>query len=178
MEFEVLGWPPGGPRLQLDHRRFAYAGKFVITRTGKAVARNDGEVLGASAFDPDRTDGTVLRIRYVTVRRDRQGEGIGARLLAFTADRAHDRGFDRIRIAVNNPVAYQAAYRSGFGFTGEETGLAELVLDHPGDRSSATYRRGLARFLEREDLSASFRHFVRSRLAASTPDPLIPPEPT
>lgn len=178
MEFEVLGWPPDGPRLQLDHRRFAYAGKFVITRTGKAVARSDGDVLGASAFDPDRTDGTVLRIRYVTVRRDRQGEGIGARLLAFTADRAHDRGFDRIRIAVNNPIAYQAAYRAGFGFTGEGTGLAELVLAHPGDRSEPSYRRGLARFLEREDLAASTRRFVRSRMTASLPEPVLPPEPT
>lgn len=177
MEFEVLGWPPDGPRLKLDHRRFGYAGKFVLTRTGKAVARKDEEVLGASAFDPDRTDGSVLRIRYVAVRRDRQGEGIGAKLLAFTADRGHDRGFDRIRIAVNNPVAYQAAYRAGFGFTGEGTGLAELVLDHPGDRSEATYRGGLARFLEREDLATSTRDFVRSRLTASTPDPVLPPEP-
>ena len=95
VEFAALGGPDGGPALDLDHERFAYAGKFVVTSTGKAVAREvdptdgpadsrapgDGEVLAATAFDLDRTDPSVVRIRYVTVRRDRRGDGLGARLL-------------------------------------------------------------------------------------------------
>ncbi|ERH03826.1 MAG: hypothetical protein J07HR59_00951, partial [Halorubrum sp. J07HR59] len=37
MEFTVLGWPPEAPTLRLDFRTFAYAGKFVMSTTGKAV---------------------------------------------------------------------------------------------------------------------------------------------
>jgi GNAT superfamily N-acetyltransferase len=89
------------------------------------------DVLGAASFDPDRTEPAVLRIRYVTVRRDRRGERLGSRLLAFVAATAAERGFDRVRIAVNNPFAYEAAARAGFAWTGAETGLAELVCEAP-----------------------------------------------
>ncbi|WP_255149952.1 GNAT family N-acetyltransferase [Halorarius halobius] len=170
MEFALLGWPPDGPTLRLDWERFSYAGKFVMSATGKAVVREgeptDGEfddhVLGAVAFNEDRTDAGALWLRYVTVREDRRGEGLGARLCAFTAARAEARGYERVRIAVNNPFAYEALYKAGFGFTGRETGLAELVLERPGDRSTDRYRGGLARFRER-DLSASERAFLDAR---------------
>jgi GNAT superfamily N-acetyltransferase len=160
MEFALLGWPPAGPTLRLDYRRFAYAGKFVLGSTGKAVVREgergtgeyDDHVLAAASFGPDRTDADRLVVRYVTVRDDRQGEGLGARLLAFVADRATDR-YDRVRIAVNNPAAYVAAHRAGFAFTGRETGLAELVCERPADRPAASdadaYRSGLDRYRER-----------------------------
>jgi len=132
MECILLGWPPDGPTLSLDHERFAYAGKFVMSATGKAVAREDGTV-GAVAFSADRTDETCLRLRYVTVRDDRRGEGIGPRLLRFVSERAREHGYESVRIAVNNPFAYEACSRAGFAFTGQETGLAELVLDYrPG----------------------------------------------
>ena len=93
MEFALLGWPPDSPTLHLDYRRFAYAGKFVVGSTGKAVVQAgekrdseyDDHVLAAASFSPDRTDDDCLCIRYVTVRDDRQGEGLGARLLAFVA---------------------------------------------------------------------------------------------
>ncbi|MFB6108669.1 MAG: GNAT family N-acetyltransferase [Haloplanus sp.] len=168
MEFVVLGWPPDGPTLRLDYRRFAYAGKFVMTATGKAVARDpteavpegeyDEAVHAAVAFNEDRTDETTLWVRYVTVRADRRGEGLGPRLLAFVADRAARRGYDRVRIAVNNPFAYQAAFRAGFGFTGEETGIAELVCERPGPRDRATYQSGLDRYRARDldDPEAAF----------------------
>ncbi|MDZ7746067.1 MAG: hypothetical protein U5K28_05970 [Halobacteriales archaeon] len=42
MEFETLGDATGGPKLRLNWRRFSYAGKFVMTNTGKAIFR-DGE---------------------------------------------------------------------------------------------------------------------------------------
>ncbi|RQG99780.1 GNAT family N-acetyltransferase [Natrarchaeobius oligotrophus] len=141
MNCELLGWPSDGPKLRLDHERFSYAGKFVMTNTGKAVARNaDGDVVAAASFNEDRTDERTLWIRYVTVDRDRRGEGIGPELLALVRERALSRGYDRLRIAVNNPFAYEALYRTGFGYTGETTGIAELLLEYPpplerGDRS-------------------------------------------
>ena len=187
---EFVGWPEDDPILDLDHERFAYAGKFVMSDTGKAVLRDDGgnrgeggdggerderdergeeEILAAASFSPDRTDDTVLRIRYITVRRDRRGEGFGPRLAGFVARQAFERGYERVKIAVNNPYAYQALYRAGFGFTGEETGLAELVLARPGDRSADAYHAGLERFRER-DLDGEQRTFVERRLNAAPPD--------
>ena len=220
IEYVVLGGPEDGPTLRLDHECFAYAGKFVLSTTGKAVARTiragdpvpsarhraaggeaghagdeyDDDVLAAVAFDRDRTDATVLRIRYVTVRRDRRGEGLGSRLLAFVAKRAladaagaageadalvriatEAEPVRIVRIAVNNPFAYEAAYKAGFGYTGERTGLAELRCDRPGDRSPERYREGLAAFRERESLGASERAFLADRLRAGPPPTVEPP---
>ncbi|MFC5366694.1 GNAT family N-acetyltransferase [Salinirubrum litoreum] len=165
LELALLGWPGEERTLRLDYRRFSYAGKFVVGRTGKAVVRRravesaagnsapvtdadlppldeplppgldadefDTDVVAAVAFSPDRTDSGTLWLRYVTVRQDRRGEGLGPRLVRFVTDRAHDRGYDRVRIAVNNPFAYEALHKAGFAWTGGETGLAELVLEHP-----------------------------------------------
>ena len=179
METTLLGWPSDGPTLRLDHRRFSYAGKFVMSNTGKAVVREDdgesggGEVIAAVAFNEDRTDAATLWLRYVTVRADRRGEGIGPRLLAFVRDRARERGYDRVRIAVNNPFAYEACYRVGFGYTGRRTGIAELVLEHPdpGDRSREVYQRGLDAFDERE-LSADEEAFLDQKRDADPPERL------
>lgn len=210
MELEVLGWPPDGPKLRLDYERFSYAGKFVMTNTGKAVVRTSGDgdsgqraarstaesegviddqsddwdddVLAAASFNEDRTDGETLWIRYVTVAQSRRGEGIGPKLLRFVRDRAIDRGYARVRIAVNNPFAYEALYRTGFRFTGETTGLAELVLEYRVEggtgegevddssettdfpyRETADYRDGLDLFRER-DLSEKEESFLDNRL--------------
>ncbi len=81
-------------------------------------------------------------LRYVTVHADRRGEGIGPQLARFTTRRIHERDYQRVKIAVNNPYAYQALYRAGFGFTGEETGIAELVLEHPKP-NEGQYQDGL-----------------------------------
>jgi GNAT superfamily N-acetyltransferase len=167
----VLGWPADSPRLDLDHERFAYAGKFVTGRTGVAVARGDGgDVLAAVSFDPDRTDETTLRLRYVTVRADRRGERLGPRLCAFVARRARERGYDRVAIAVNSPFAFVALYRAGFGATGERTGVAEhvLVRPDPTGRDPETYRAGLAAFAER-DLPDGARRFVEARRDGDPP---------
>jgi predicted N-acetyltransferase YhbS len=165
MEYAVLGWPPDGPQLRLDHERFSYAGKFVMTNTGKAVARervdqdddvaetaNGGrETVAAVAFNEDRTDETTLWLRYISVRVDRRGEGIGPRLAAFVTDRASERGYERCRIAVNNAFAYQALYRAGFAFTGAETGVAELLLETSAPRDPETYQAGLDVFRGRDN---------------------------
>jgi GNAT superfamily N-acetyltransferase len=207
MEPRLLGWPEAGPTLRLDHRRFSYAGKFVMSNTGKAVIRDadradegalsgpsvseppgeptppgdapdsvgkyDTDVLAAVAFNEDRTDPDVLWIRYVTLREDLRGEGLGPQLCRFLARRGADRGYDRLRIAVNNPFAYEALYRAGFSFTGEETGIAELVLERPAatpapDRSAATYQAGLDAYRAR-DLSAAERAFLERRRGSSPP---------
>ncbi len=175
----LLDWPDDDPRLDLDHERFAYAGKFVTGRTGVAIARaardSDGneaerDVLAAVSFSPDRTDETTLRLRYVTVRKDRRGERLGPRLCAFVARRARTRGYDRVAIAVNNPFAFVALYRAGFGATGEQTGMAErvLVAPDPTDRDPAAYRKGLAAFAER-DLPEAARAFVERRRDGEPP---------
>jgi GNAT superfamily N-acetyltransferase len=175
MEFAVLGWPPDGPTLDLDHRRFAYAGNFVVGDTGKAVARSDGSVVAAAAFSPDRTDEDTLRCRYITVRRDRQGDGIGPRLLGFVVKRAREHGYRSVLIAVNNPYAYVAAYRAGFAFTGEETGVAETVLEAGGPRDAERYRDGLLTVAAR-DLPADIEAFVERRLESGVPAVVESPE--
>ncbi len=182
MELVLLGWPEDGPTLRLDHERFSYAGKFVMSSTGKAVARataadsaQDGDILGAVSFDPDRTDPATLRCRYVTVRADHRGDGIGPRLLRFTATQAEQRGFERVTIAVNNPFAYEASYRAGFAFTGETTGIAELVCAYPPrDRSRQRYQAGLDHYRQR-DLSEHEETFLEKRRDAAPPDPIEPP---
>ncbi len=163
MNFELLGHPPDAPTLRLDHERFAYAGKFVMSNTGKAVARDpeeppasrDGQtttagLVGATSFSQDYDDPDRTHIRYVTVREDRRGEGIGPRLLRFTADTL-GRQFESVAIAVNNPIAYQAAYCAGFVWTGRETGMAELLLSYdPGAGTVDRYRAGFAVFAKRD----------------------------
>jgi GNAT superfamily N-acetyltransferase len=208
MEYALLGWPPDGPTLRLDHRRFAYAGKFVMSTTGKAVVRRaedegegnaggtadapptapdgvayDTDVVAAVAFDPDRTDGRLLRFRYITVRSDLKGEGVGPRLAAFVASRAGRRGYDRVAIAVNNPFAYEAMYKAGFAWTGRESGLAELVLARPAgplgdggaDPDPDRYRAGLDRYRER-DLGDPEASFLADRVDADPPAPVEVPD--
>ncbi|WP_137289731.1 GNAT family N-acetyltransferase [Natronorubrum halophilum] len=186
MEYDLLGWPPDGPKLRLDYQRFSYAGKFVMSNTGKAVARDDAEtertrgesdapIVAAVAFNEDRTDAGTLWLRYVTVDRERRGDGIAPSLLRFVRDRALERGYDRLRIAVNNPFAYEALYRSGFEYTGETTGIAELVLEHPaageGEYDAAKrYQAGLEEFRDR-DLSAEEEAFLEARRGSDPPDP-------
>jgi GNAT superfamily N-acetyltransferase len=172
---ELLGWPEDDPTLRLDHREFAYAGKFVMSKTGKAVAREDGAVAAAVAFDPDATDPETLVVRYVTTRQDRQGSGVGARLLAFVVARARDRGFGRVRIGVNNPFSYHAAWKAGFGYDGGTTGLAELVCATDAARTTETYQAGLDAFREREGLDPTEESFLEAKAGADPPtvvDPL------
>jgi GNAT superfamily N-acetyltransferase len=195
--FAVLGWSAAGPTLRLDHREFAYAGKFVMSGTGKAVAYrargasgagtgqddpdpSDPEaVLAAAAFDPDRTDPETLKIRYLTVRDDARGGALGARLAAFVAARAADRDFDRVAIGVNNAFSYEACYKAGFAWTGETSGIAELVLARPAggpaERGGERYRTGLDRFREREDLADAERAFLDAREGADPPALVEPP---
>ncbi|MDL5361108.1 GNAT family N-acetyltransferase [Halalkalicoccus sp. NIPERK01] len=169
MEPELLGWPPDGPQLELDYRTFSYAGKFVMTTTGKAVIRDGGEIRAAAAFNEDRTDDSTLWIRYITTHVDHRGEGLGPRLLAFVLDRARERGYGRVRIAVNNPFAYEACYRAGFSYTGRETGLAELVLEAPASAEREHYQEGHDAFRER-DLGESERAFLDRKRGADPPN--------
>ncbi len=148
MRYELLGEGPES-KLSLDHERFAYAGKFVVPGR-KAVAREQDTIIGAIAFSEDYARESAVRLRYVTVREDRRGEGTGSRLLRFTAARLAER-YNEVLIAANNPIAYQACYRAGFAFTGEETGIAEVLMRYqPEKRPSAPYREGFDVFRDRE----------------------------
>ncbi|MGM0606673.1 MAG: GNAT family N-acetyltransferase [Halobacteriota archaeon] len=187
MECVTLGWMGEDTSLRLDYRTFSYAGKFVVGTTGKAVIRAsnatdpatlelpalpsgidpeafDRTVLAAIAFNEDRTDATRLWLRYVTVRRDRRGEGLGPTLVAHVVSEAADREYGRVAIAVNNPFAYVALHKAGFGFTGRETGLAELVLERPSDAPARVdrdrYQRGLDIYRRREAVTRRERAFL------------------
>ena len=200
MEYAFLGWHDGeggGPRVRLDYRAFAYAGKFVTSSTGVAVVRDvtdplsldvdedeppqigDPAVVAAVAFNEDRTDSETLWLRYVTVRGDRRGEGVGPRLIAFVCKRAHERGYARCRIAVNNVFSYEALSKVGFAYTGRETGLAEVVLDRELRGEAAvdadTYQRGLDVFRER-DCSDAERAFLTAREGTGPPERVDAPE--
>ncbi len=188
MECALCGWPSDGPTLRLDYRQFSYAGKFVMSNTGKALIREpnattddengsefDEDIVAAVAFNADRTDSKTLWLRYVTVRTDRRGEGLGPKLCQFLADRADERGYGRLRIAVNNPFAYEASYKSGFVYTGETTGIAELVLERPAerperDRTMERYQSGLDRYRKR-DLSVAESAFLSRKRGSPPPKP-------
>lgn len=179
MECRTLGWPDDEPTVRLDYRVFSYAGKFVMTGTGKAVISDeraeetypidlpalpstvdpdvfDRSILAAIAFSPDRRDPDTLWLRYVTVRRDWRGEGLAPQLVEHVLRGAVDRGFDRASIAVNNSFAYEALYKVGFAFTGRTTGLAELVLERP--IGSADDRKTDAA-CDRERYQAGLEHY-------------------
>ena len=205
MEFTVLGAAGTGASCRLDYRAFAYAGKFVTGDTGKAVLETgdgsaaapawtpdrsvpetvdpadfDESVVAAVSFSPDRTDPTCCRLRYVTVHTARRGDGIGPMLIRRTVHWLADAGYDQIRIAVNNPFAYEALYKCGFAYTGEQTGLAELELARPAATVAATradagrYRAGLRQFCDDDtERSDAERTFLRSRLDDT--DPATPP---
>lgn len=192
--------PGEGETLRLDYRAFAYAGKFVVGGPGKSVIRTpdggpaapnwepdeplpdtvdpeafDEDVIAAVSFSPDRTDPDCCRLRYVTVHAARRGEGIGPRLIDETVSDLADDGFDRVKIAVNNPFAYEACHKCGFAYTGERTGLAELELERPTARPARVgperYRDGMAAFRETDgDLSRAERRFVAERLERGPPE--------
>jgi GNAT superfamily N-acetyltransferase len=153
--------------LELDADEFAYAGKFRVP-SRKAVTRSDdGEsIVAAISFSRDRADEDAVRVRYVTVREDRRGEGVGSSLLDFTAERLLEEN-GAVRISVNNPFSYAAARKAGFGWTGEETGLAELVMERPrpsdGGEASGRHEQALRTFAER-DLSEEEETYVRRKL--------------
>lgn len=195
MEYALVGEPGAGATLRLDYRAFAYAGKFVVGAPGKAVLRTpdgspavpewepdeplpstveacefDDEVVAAISFSPDRTDPACCRLRYVTVHVARRGEGLGPRLVDRTVERLAADGYDRVRIAVNNPFAYAALHKCGFAYTGERTGIAELELERPATEPVAEgdgerYRDGLRAFREGDrDLDPRERRFIADRL--------------
>lgn len=158
LEHEVIGW--SDTSLELDDS-FAYAGKFRVP-SGKVVTRdNDGETVAALSFSPDRADEEGVRVRYFAVRKERQGEGIGSALLGYAADCLLDR-YETVRVSVNNPYSYEAAVKAGFGWTGDTSGLAELVMRRPAPDTGG-YADGM-RLLAERDLSEEEAEFVRSKL--------------
>jgi len=190
VQYAVLGCPEDGPTLRLDWQTFSYAGKFVMSNTGKAIAYEGAplesrsawppdardadeptaEVVGAVSFNDDRTDARTAWLRYVSVHEDRRGNGVGAALCAFAADHLLA-DHDSVRIAVNNPFAYEALHKAGFGFTGEETGIAELVLERPPADRAARYQDGLDVYRER-DLSEAEAAFLDRKAAGGAPERL------
>lgn len=175
MDVVLLGWPEDGVTLDLDHRAFSYAGKFVMSNTGKAIVQADDAIVAAVSFSPDRTNENRVWIRYLTVRRDRRGDAIGPRLVGSLVQRLKRDGYDTVSIGVNNPFSFHACYRADFAWTGEESGLNELVLVHPAERTISGYHRGLGRYLEHENLTDLERQFITDRRESGLPPTIDPP---
>jgi GNAT superfamily N-acetyltransferase len=178
VEYVLLAGPTGDATLDLDHRQFRLAGDFVQSR-GVAVVREpsgDGGVatVAATGFDPDRSTSDTVRIRAITVRDDHHGEGIGARLAAFTRAALRERGWARVLIAVATPVAYHALHKAGFGDTGETTGLRERVLSHPPPTDPVPYATGLRWYLDHDPSSAECA-FIAGRTEGGPPNPVSIP---
>lgn len=178
MEFVFLGWPAAEPRLELDHRRFAYAGKFVVGSTGKAIARADDRTVAAVSFSPDRTAEDRMWVRYLTVDTDHRGHRIAPRLVTATVDRILEDGYEAVTIAVNNPFSYVAMYRAGFGFTGETTGIAEVVLSTDVDRQPVRFRAGLGVVIARGPASTVERDYAGDWMRRDPPETCTPPDLT
>lgn len=175
MEFDVLGWPRDEPAVSLDHRTFSYAGKFVMTNTGKAVVREADSVIAAASFNEDRTDTTTIWLRYLTVHADHRGRGIGARLARQCREEFELAGYERTKIGVNNPYSFEALSKAGFGYTGNTTGIAELILS-TGIPTPSRYREGLQEFAGRTELSDAERKFISRRLERGPPEIVDPIE--
>lgn len=179
IEYSFCGWPTDRPTLDLSHEQFAYAGKFVIERTGKAIARDQAAdtapIVGAVSFNRDRGVANGGRIRYLTVRDGYRGNRIGPRLVQYLCTQVASE-YDCLRIAVNNPIAYVALYRAGFGYTGETGGLGEAVLEVPSpDRSPAQYRAGLKQVAD-EALPDRQQTVLERGLDGTPPSVLSPPD--
>lgn len=176
--YRWLGWADSAPALELPHETFAYAGKFRLPYTGKAVAREQTETLvGAAAFDEDRGVADALRIRYITVRESHRGQRIGPKLAALVISRAQTRGYTRVRVAVNNPAAYEAMYRAGLGYTGERRNLGELVLETEQGLTDEDYKTGLEEFAERS-CPDQHRRIINRGQKRGQPDRVDPPSET
>ncbi len=149
----------GSKRLMLDHEEFSYAGKFRLP-TKKVVAREcDGDIVAVLSYDEERGS-DAARIRYLSVRDDRQQEGVAAELVERASDRLLD-DYPAVRISVNNPYAYEAVHRAGFGYSGDTGPRDEVVMGRPSD--DPRYEEGLRKLLE-ADLPEEQRRYVRQKL--------------
>lgn len=153
--YEFLGWPDDDPTIDISHERFAYAGKFILPDTGKAIVRSSQlgshSIKGAVAFNDDRGVPDAARVRYITVSESARGRRLGPKLALFIQDQIIGQQYSLVRIAVNNPIAYEAMYRAGFYYTGETRQLNEVVLSTSASRSTSKYKTGLQTF-DKDDL--------------------------
>jgi len=127
----------------LPQEEFAYAGQYRMKRYGKAVLTRRPDrptaaaaIIAALSTDRHRIQENRLVVRTIDVRREARGNGWGPLLLRSVLPAVATAGFETIQINVNNPFAYIAACKAGFGWTGRTTGLAELIMTRPTDRPS------------------------------------------
>ncbi len=142
MEFVVMGGLYGGPPVVLEEEKFSYAGKFMMKDTGKIVCKIEDEIVAAASFNFDRNDKKIAWVRYISVRKDKRLKGIGHSLIIYVTEKIIGEFPDCVRVAVNNPIAYNAFYKAGFEYTGDEVGLCELILEYPKNQTDRMYGKG------------------------------------
>jgi predicted acetyltransferase len=150
MEFVVMGDLEGGPSIFLEEKKFSYAGKFVMKDTGKIVGKIEGDIIAAASFNFDRTDKKIAWIRCISIRKDKRREGIGHNLILYITKKIVGGVPVCVRVAVNNPIAYDTFYKAGFEYTGNEVGLCELILEYPKNQTYDMYRKGAEIFENRK----------------------------
>lgn len=109
----ALAWLAQAPVIDAGiHRQY-------LAQNRSLVAVQEGDVVGFVLFDPVDDD---LFIAELSVRRERQGRGIGQSLLAAAAERAALGGFAAVALTTFRDVPWNAPYyaRRGFSVIGEE----------------------------------------------------------
>lgn len=155
--------PGDDPDVELDHGRFPYAGKLTTRDVGLILGRDRGEVVAAASYSIDRTDEDRCVIRYIAVRRDRQGEGLGTELLAATPGILFDRRFDSIKMAARSPYALVAAVRAGFCVIEERAPDGSPFVSYPPTTASGSLESGFTA-LQKLSLTADHREYIADRL--------------
>lgn len=161
-EFRITSRPGEADDLVLDHETMPYAGKFGRRRPGTAVLCLEGTVVAALAFSPNRRDPGRCMIRYLSVARDHQREGLAGELVASFVDWATGAGYRSARITVLNPFAVGALADAGFGYAGASGPGGGVVMAYPAGADPAI-DAALARLAE-GDLDGPQRRYVQRHL--------------
>jgi ribosomal protein S18 acetylase RimI-like enzyme len=91
------------------------------------VAEENGEMIGVFVIVELST--TAMEIKNIAVREDRQGQGIGKKLLAAAIQVAKSQGYEQIEIGTGNSSIGQLALYQKCGFRISSV-IKDFFLDH------------------------------------------------
>jgi GNAT superfamily N-acetyltransferase len=118
---ERIGKPPG-PMLD-DY------GALIADRAVSVLEENGGEIAAIIVLLP-RSDHLLLD--NIAVRRDRQGQGLGRRLIAFAEDEARRLGHGEVRLYTHQKMSENIVLYSRLGFVetghGREAGYDRVFM--------------------------------------------------
>ena len=119
-----IGKPPG-PMLD-DYAALIAAGAVSVVET------DDGEIAAIIVL---LRNSDHLLLDNIAVRRDRQGQGLGRRLIAFAEAEAHRLGFREIRLYTHQMMTENIALYARLGFIetgrGRDAGYDRVFMTKP-----------------------------------------------